>query len=188
MTRHSGQWQAEHSKDFVLIGKIIKSHGLKGEVKVYPFSGSPENLLNFTDVVVADHESGVSRSFPVKQARVHGDVVILLFAGVTSRGDADTLVGLELWLAKSDFPPLSLKEYYWFELEGMEVYTIDGRELGTVTSIFNNKAQDVLVVTGMQGEYMIPVTEDVIQSWDDKKRTLVISPMDGLLDLNRNES
>jgi len=187
MTRHKGQRLPEQSKDFVLIGKIIKPHGLKGEVKVFPYSGSPENFQNYTDVVVTDHESGAARSFPVKQARVQGGNVILLFEGVTSRNEADTLAGRELWLARSDFPPLAPNEYYWFELEGMEVYTVDGRELGTVTSIFNNKAQDVLVVTGRQGEYLIPVTEDVIQSRDDRRRILVISPMAGLLDLNGEE-
>jgi 16S rRNA processing protein RimM len=188
MTRHKGQRLEEKGKDFILIGKIIKSHGLKGEVKVFPYSGSPENFQNYTDLVVADHESGVSRSLSVKQARVQGGNVILLFEGVTSRNEADTLAGREVWLARNDFPPLAPNEYYWFELEGMDVYTVDGRELGTVTSIFNNKAQDVLVVTDRQGEYLIPVTEDVIRSMDDRRRILVISPMPGLLDLNSEEA
>ena len=187
MTPKNGQRLAEQGEDFVLIGKIIKSHGLKGEVKVFPYSGSPENFQNYTDLVVADPEGGGSSSLSVKKVRAQGGNVILLLEGVTSRDEADSLAGHELWLAKSAFPNLAPNEYYWFELEGMEVYTVDGRELGTVTSIFNNKAQDVLVVTGRQGEYLIPVTEDVIQSRDDRRRILVISPMAGLLDLNGEE-
>ncbi len=174
----------EQGEDFVLIGKIIKSHGLKGEVKVFPYSGSPENFQNYTDLIVADSEGGGSSSLAVKKVRAQGGNVILLFEGVTSRSDADTLAGRELWLAKSAFPNLAPNEYYWFELEGLGVVTDDGRELGTVTAIFNNKAQDVLVVTGGEREYLIPVTKEVIRNRDDKHRILVISPMDGLLDLN----
>jgi 16S rRNA processing protein RimM len=187
MTRHSGQWLPEHSKDFVLIGKIIKSHGLKGEVKVYSYSGSPENFQKYTDLIVSDHKSGACGSFSVKQARVQGGNAILLFEGVGSRNEADILAGREVWLAKSDFPPLGPNEYYWFELEGMEVVTDDGKELGTVTSIFNNKAQDVLVVTGGEREYLIPVTKEIIRHRDGKQRILVISPVNGLLDLNGEE-
>lgn len=188
MTRNSGQRFPELAKDYVLIGKIIKSHGLKGEVKVFPFSGCPENFNNYTTVVLADPESGAFRSYTVNRARVQGDIVILLFEGVTHRDNADMLAGHQLWLSKGDFPQLAPDEYYWFQLEGMRVYTEDGRELGGVTSIFNNGAQDVLVVTGGEREFLIPVTEEIIQRQDDEKRILVVSPMPGLLDLNGVES
>ena len=188
MTRDKGRRLPEHSKDFVRVGKIIKSHGLKGELKVFSFSGSPENFQKYTNLIVADHESGACRPLPVKQARVQGGNAILLFEGVSSRNEADALAGLEVWLARSDFPPLAPNEYYWFELEGLAVVTDDGMELGTVTSIFNNKAQDVLVVTGGEREYLIPVTKEIIRNRDDKRRILVISPIDGLLDLNGEKS
>jgi 16S rRNA processing protein RimM len=188
MTRNSGKRFPELSKNYLLIGKIIKSHGLKGEVKVFPFSGCPENFNNYPAVVLANPDSGVFRSYLIKRSRVQGDIVILLLEGVTNRDDADALAGHQLWLSKGDLPQLAGSEYYWFQLEGMRVYTEEGRELGVVTSIFNNRAQDVLVVTGGQREFLIPVTAEVIRRQDDKKRILVVSPMPGLLDLNGVES
>lgn len=184
MARNSGKRFSELSINYVLTGKIIKSHGLKGEVKVHSFSGCPENFNNYSAVVLADPDSGVFRSYTVNRSRVQGDIVILLLEGVTNRDDADALAGHQLWLSKGDLPPLARDEYYWFQLEGMRVYTGDGRELGVVTSIFNNRAQDVLVVTGGEREFLIPVIEGVIQRQDDKKRILVVAPMPGLLDLN----
>jgi 16S rRNA processing protein RimM len=184
MTRNSGQYFPELGKDHVLIGKIIKSHGLKGEVKVFPFSGCPENFNKYPAVILADPDSGISRPYTVSRSRVQSDFVILLLEGVANRDDADTLAGQQLWIGKGDFPKLAPGEYYWFELEGMRVITEDGRDLGIVTSIFNNRAQDVLVVTGGEREFLIPVTEEVVRRQDDKKRILVVAPMPGLLDLD----
>jgi len=188
MTRDRRLRTPELSKDHVLIGKIIKSHGLKGEVKVFPFSGCPENFNNYPGVILADPDSGIYRPSTVIRSRAQGDNVILLLEGVTSRDDADMLAGHQLWLGKGEFPKLAPDEYYWFQLEGMRVFTVDGRELGVVTSIFNNRAQDVLVVTGEQGEFLIPMTKEIIQRQDDEKRILVVAPLPGLLDLNGRES
>ena len=188
MTRNRGQRFPELSKGHVLLGKIVKSHGLKGEVKVFPFSGCPENFNNYTRVVLADPDSGIFRPYSVIRARVQGDFVILLLEGVTNRDDADMLVGRQLWLDKGVFTQLAPDEYYWFELVGRRVYTVEGRELGVVTSIFNNNAQDVLVVCGGQREFLIPVTEEIIQHQDDRKRILVVAPLPGLLDLDGKES
>jgi 16S rRNA processing protein RimM len=188
MTRNSGQRFPELSKDHILVGKIIKSHGLKGEVKALPFSGCPENFNNYPGVVLVDPDSGVARSYTISRSRGQADFVILMLEGVTNRDDADLLAGRQLWIDKGNFPKLAPGEYYWFELEGMRVYTVDGRELGVVTSIFNNRAQDVLVVTGGEREFLIPVIEEIVRRRDDKKRILVVAPMPGLLDLDGRES
>ena len=188
MTRDSGKRFPELGEDHVLIGKIIKSHGLKGEVKVFSFSGCPENFNNYPGVILADPDRGLYRPCTVIRSRVQGDNVILLLEGVTSRDAADMLAGYQLWLGKGGFPKLAADEYYWFQLEGMQVYTVDGRELGVVTSIFNNRAQDVLVVTGGQREFLIPMAKEIILCQDDEKRILVVAPLPGLLDLNGKKS
>ena len=188
MTRDSGQQFPELSKEHVLIGKIIKSHGLRGEVKVFPYSGCPENFNNYPAVILADPDRGTWRSYTVSRSRIQSNSVILMLAGVANRDAADRLAGHQLWLGKGDFPKLGPGEYYWFELQGMRVYTVDGRELGTVTSIFNNQAQDVLVVTGGEREFLLPVTEEIVRRQDDKKRILVVAPLPGMLDLDGRQS
>jgi 16S rRNA processing protein RimM len=188
MSRDRWQRIPELRKDHVLIGKILKSHGLKGEVKVFPYSGCPENFNNYPGVILADPDRGVHRPCTVIRSRAQGDNVILLFEGISSKDDADRLAGYQLWLGKGEFPELGSDEYYWFQLEGMRVFTGDGRKLGVVTSIFSNRAQDVLVVTGDEREFLIPITDEIIQRQDDEKRILVVAPLPGLLDLNGKES
>ncbi|MDH3393334.1 MAG: ribosome maturation factor RimM, partial [Desulfobulbaceae bacterium] len=107
---------------------------------------------------------------------------ILKFEGVDTCNDAEDLVGYEVWVAKDALPDLSEDEFYWHDFEGLKVVTEDGMELGSVTSLLAAGPYDILVVTGRGHEYMIPARNEFIAGRDGD--TLIISPPDGLLDIN----
>jgi len=174
----------ELGKDYVPVGKILNSHGVHGEVRVFPFSGVPDNFKFYSKMVAVNSESGLSLTLTVKRTRNQGKFVILRFENLNTRDEAELLRGSQLLVHKHDLPPLGPDEYYWFELKGMRVETDDGQELGIVSSIFNTKAHDVIVVTSREGEYLIPVNDEVIQQLDSKAGRVVIKPLPGLLELN----
>lgn len=173
--------------DYVPIGKILKSHGVHGEVRVFPFSGVPDNFKFYCKMVAVNSESGLSLTLTVKRSRNQGKFVILRFENLKTRDEAETLRGSQLLVDKHDLPPLGPGEYYWFELKGMRVETGDGEELGVVASIFNTKAHDIMVVTNRGREYLIPVHDEVIERLDRKAGLVVIKPLPGLLELNERE-
>ena len=171
--------------DHVMIGEIVKPHGIQGEIKVYTYSEQPENFRNYTRVVLQEPTGGRTETYRIVNCRAQGKLAILRLKDVTSREKAEALQGWTMWLNKEDFQKLGPNEYYWHQLEGMLVITESGRELGRVGSLFHAPSHDIMVLTGMGQEYLIPVTADIVRSIDTKEGKITISPPAGLLDINK---
>jgi len=169
--------------EFILIGKVAKPHGVRGEIKVYPYSGQPENFQAYVRIFVGWEKDRDLHPYAIEQCRVQGKLALLKLAGCTSREVAEEMVGREIWLHRNDLAELEDTEYYWLDLEGKKVITEDGLELGKVTAIYETGAHDIISVTGRDEEYLIPVHKDFIVRIDETE--VVLSPPPGLLDINR---
>jgi len=177
--------EGEPAQDLVRVGEIVKLHGIKGEIKVYPYSGQPENFKYYKKIQLQSGTESRTDFFKVTRCRQQGKVAILALEGVTSREAAEPLLGNTVWLLKEDFQRLDPDEYYWHQLEGLLVVTESGRELGKVTGLFRTKAHDIMVVTGRGHEYMIPVKDEIIRKIDERDGRVIISPPAGLLEINK---
>lgn len=169
--------------EYIVLGKVSKPHGIRGEIKIYPYSGQPENFLAYSRVfITADAGSGLI-PYAVEQCRVQGKLAVLKLTGCTTREDAEQLVGREIRLRREDLPEPDDTEYYWLDLENKKAVTEEGRELGTVTAIYQTGAHDIIGVTGSGHEYLIPVHEEFIVRIDENEVVLKLPP--GLLEMNR---
>ena len=170
----------------LLIGKVLKPHGIKGELKILPFSGNPDELLGVDEICLGGKLD--SLTYKVEKARSQGKFLVLKLVGVGDRNTSDTLIGLEAWVSQEILPELAPDEFYWYEMEGLEVSTVDGRLLGRVTSLLDTGAHDVLVIKGAGGEYLVPAINEIIVNVDQQARTLVIDPPPGLLEINESDA
>jgi len=170
--------------EYLLVGRIVKPHGIKGELKVYPFSQQPATFAVYEQVVIGDPEGVALRHCRIARQRPSGKLVILQCAEVGTREAAEALSGCTIWARRADLLELPEDEYYWHELEGMAVRTEEGRELGTVESLFSTGAHDIMVVKGHGREYLIPVTGAIILEQDVEARCMLIRPTPGLLEIN----
>jgi 16S rRNA processing protein RimM len=185
MTRNSDRRKPELMADLVLIGEIAKPHGIRGEVKVYPYSEKPENFKHYKNVFLQEPAESGTKIYKVVKSRLQGKLVILQLESVVSREAAEALQGSKVWLEKTDFPKLDSGEYYWHQLEGLLVITESGQELGKVSKLFSTSAHDIMVVSGAGHEYMIPVEGSIITNIDDQGGKIIISPPPGLLEINK---
>lgn len=167
----------------VLLGRITKPHGIRGEVKVHPFSGRPENFLQYRNVLLGPEEGGDRIPYRIEQARVQGKQVLLQLSGCTDRNGAEALVGRQVWLRREDLPAPDDDEFYLLDLEGKRVVTADGLQLGQVTGFLETSAHDILIITGKSQEYLVPVQKGFIVTIGDDEVVLDVPP--GLLDINR---
>lgn len=174
----------EPTVDLVSIGEIIKPHSVKGEVKVLPYSGQPENFKNYERIYLQPREKDTPGIYRVLESRVQGKLVIVALEGITSRERAAELQGCTVLLNRDDFQRPGPDEYYWHQLENLRVITESGRDLGRVSRIIRTAAHDIMIVTGRGHEYMIPFKADIISNVNEQERQIVISPPEGLLDLN----
>lgn len=171
---------------FLLIGQVGKPHGLRGELKVTCFSGQPENLRHYSELVLVDAEGRLSAPLAVKSCRIQGKYVVLAFASIRCRDEAEKTVGVGVLVAKENLPAVSDGEYYWHEYIGKRLLDQAGTVIGTIHQLFNNGAHDVFVVRSGKEELLIPVTKEVVVG--EKFGDLIINPPPGMLEMNCNSS
>ncbi len=170
---------------YVLIGKITKAHGLKGEVKISSFSGQPQNIKQYRQLVLISEQGEITAPFTVASSRAGNKEAIVVIEGITDRNHAEDLCGYGVLVRKDELPQLHGDEFYLHELEGLRVTCEDGHYLGRVHSFLDNGAQDILVVREGKNEFLIPLIPSMIV--ERNKEGMIIAPPPGLIDMNSGE-
>lgn len=164
------------------VGKIIGPHGIRGLLKVYSYSGNLESLHSARTITLKA-PGGETREVGIKSAALHAGKIILGLRDFDDINQVLPLVGNEICLLRSQLPKPDEDEYYWCDLIGLEVVTNDGTLLGSITDIFDNGSSDIYVVRGPEREYLVPAIASVVGTVDLEARRMVITPLEGLLDL-----
>ena len=160
--------------EFIEIGQIVNTHGIKGEVKLNPWTDDIEDLL---DLEVFYDEKG--NALEVANSRIHKNTVIIKFREVSTMNDAEKMKGKTLYTEKT---PLPEGRYYIKDLIGLTAFE-NGEELGTLTDVFNTGANDIYEVKTPDGKRIyLPVIDGVIGDVDLEKGTIEVTIPDGLLD------
>ena len=167
--------------DWVPVGDITKTHGLKGEVKLRPAVTDPSLVQGARRVrIVGD---GVEPAETVlEKVRGQGGRWIVKFKDCKTIEEAQVLVGRSLEIYSEDFQPLPDGEYYWFQIEGLQVYDEEGRYYGTVNEIIVTGSNDVYVVQDGDKELLLPMIDSVVKSIDLKENKLIFHIIEGLLE------
>jgi 16S rRNA processing protein RimM len=165
----------------IAVGRVRDAHGLRGQLRVQVFGGSPETLLGLARVTIGHREDDPQASdYDVESASPgrEGEVRMRL-AGLRRREDAEALRGRLVMVDASAFAALPADEYWGFQL----VETGDGRAVGAVREIWNTGAHDVLVVVDAEGrERLIPAVRELLPEVDVEQRRIVVDAIPGLLD------
>ena len=167
---------------FVLLGTVSKPHGIRGELKVRPVTENPSNLCRYRRLFFAAEDGQDKVECTNVHARVNGKTVILKLNECTDRNRAEQFVGMQVWLASSDLPPVEADEFYLHTLEGKRARTTAGQMLGTVSGLLNS-VQDVFVIRDGELEYLIPAVREFIVAIDETEIVFDLPP--GLLEINR---
>lgn len=145
------------------MGRIAAPFGIKGWVKVQPFSDDPGTLMDLESWRVGRGERQTHYSVEVIQD--HGNILVAKLVGVDDRDAAFALRGHEISVARSELPPPEENEFYWSDLIGLKVVNREGIELGRVDSLLETGAQDVLVIKGKR-EHLIPFVAAIVGTVD----------------------
>lgn len=170
----------------LVVGRIVKSHGIAGEVVVDVRTDDPESRFAVGSTLRGKPKGGgVSRTFVVDGARAHGGRMLVRLVGVDDRTAADALRGTLFVVDAADLPPIDdPDEFYDHELEGLAVRTVDGEPVGVVAEVLHTAAGELLAVKRDDGaEVLIPFVEAIVPSVS-LADGVVIDPPDGLLDMN----
>lgn len=168
-------------KEYLEIGEIVGTHGIRGEIRVNPWCDSPEFAAKFKTLYF---DSNGSCAAQIKSARPHGNIVLLAIKDVDTVEQAQKLRGKTLYMKRSD-AKLPKGSYFIAELIGCTVYDADEPEriYGTLSDVSATGANDVWHITDENArEYLIPAIPDVCVETDVAENRVVIRPLKGIFD------
>lgn len=164
------------------IGKIVNTHGIRGEVKVLRISDFEERFTKGETVFVAkENEDPIE--LVIAGHRMHKGFELIHFEGLGNINDIEHFKGSKLQITEEQLTELDEHEYYYYEIIGCEVLTNAGEKLGTIKEILSPGANDVWVVKQPKGkDLLIPYIAEVVKEIDIEAKKIIIEPMEGLLD------
>ena len=164
--------------DWIPVGKLARTHGLKGELKFYPHD--PEDF-DFVDKQTLRLD-GTEKLLKVQSIRGANSPFIVKFEGIDVIESAKVLTGKEVLAKREDFQSLPEGEYYRFEIEGLEVFDEEGHPHGVIADIIVTGSNDVYVVQNGDQEWMLPMIDSVVKSIDLEQGKLVFHHIEGLFE------
>lgn len=164
----------------VTVGRIVRPHGLKGDVVVEVATDFPETRFRRgAQVTTID-----KRVLTVASSRPQGDRWVVRFVGLDAIDAVEPLRDTELQVEPDALGALPAGQYYLHDLVGCAVETVDGRVVGPVAVVYTGAAQAVLGIAGPAGEILVPLAGDICRDVDVAARRIIIAPPEGLLEVN----
>ena len=168
-------------QEFFRVGAIASTHGIKGEVKVYPTTDDI-GRFDYLKNVILDTKAG-RKELTVEGVKYFKNMPILKFKGIDKIEDIEAYKGCDLLVSREDAVPLEEGEHYIADLIGLDVIDEDGEKLGTVKDIMLTGANSVYVVQMPEKELLIPSIPDCILEVNIDSNYVKVHLLDGLMDL-----
>lgn len=162
------------------IGNIVGTHGLRGDLKVRSKSGDPELLLTLKQICLR-LPTGETLNVGINRQVLHKGQVLLRLQGYGSIDLAETIVGSQVLLEEHLLPDLSDGEFYWGQLEGLQVVDRERGKIGTLQQLITTAAHDTYVVKGRLGEILIPAVHQFVLKIDIEVGVMQVDLPDGLI-------
>lgn len=162
----------------VTVGRVVRPHGLRGEVSVRLETDFPERFERLSDVYLV--RSGRVEAARITGRRPHRGGLLLTFHGIGDLDAAEGLRGVDIAVSRDAAVALGKGAFYVFEVLGLRVRTEEGRLLGTVVEVMRAPANDVYVVRGDAGEILLPATREVVRRVDPASGEMVVELLPGM--------
>ena len=162
------------------IGQIVNTFGIKGMVKVKPFTDDIRRFDELKTVYV--EKNGNQTEYEIEEVKYHKDMVLIKFKGIDKVEQAEMLRNSYLTVSRDSVEELEEGRYYIVDLLGLEVYTDEQVLLGTLEDIFNTGSNDIYVVKDKQGkQILLPAIQDVIKQIDIENKKIIVHLLPGLI-------
>ena len=170
-------------KKLIAVGKVVRTWGIKGDVKIDLVSGRIQKLSVFQELFAGIHADNV-RSISLERERVLKLQIIAKFGDIDSIEEAELFRGSYIFVKAEELGSLREDEYYISDLIGLKVVLEDGKDIGTVKDVVETGGTDILLVEKDDREMLIPLSRTICRSIDTGKGIIIVRPLEGLLELN----
>ena len=165
--------------EYILIGKIVNIHGIKGEVKIYPYTDDIDNLSNIKEFYL---DKELKSKCIVEHCRVHKNMLITKIKDIANPNIALKLKDKDIYISKDSLDELDEGTYYIFDLVGLEVFDMEDNKIGILNDVQNSGANDVYEVLTLDNKKIyLPAIRQVIKKVDIKNKKMYVEIMKGLI-------
>lgn len=169
-------------EDLLRVGVITSTHGVRGEVKVFPTTDDMHRFKSLKTVILDLGKE--QKTLEIEHVKFFKNMVIVKFRGFDNMNDVEPWRQKDLLITRDQAVKLEPDENFIADLIGLKALTDDGRVLGTVTDVMQTGANDVYCVTTAEGkEILLPAIKECIRNVDLEKQEMLVHVLDGLLDL-----
>ena len=163
---------------YLEIGQIVNTFGIKGMVKVKPFTDDNKRFDRLEKVYIKNKEK--LKEYQIEEVKYHKDMILIKFRGIENPEQANLLRNSYLMIDREEEKPLEEGTYYIVDMIGMDVYTEEGEKLGNIEDIFNTG--DIYVVKSELGkQILLPAISDVVKNIDMENKKMVVHLISGLI-------
>ncbi|NLK65308.1 MAG: 16S rRNA processing protein RimM [Tissierellia bacterium] len=165
-------------KDYIKVGKIVNTHGVRGYVKCMPMT---DDLERFEELkYVYTEKDNTKRT--IDDVWYQKGMVYLKLRNIDDMDTAESLKDTYISILEDQLRELPQDTYYLFDLEGMDVYSSDGEHIGIISEIYQTAANDVYEVKNNNSSFLIPAIKDVVKSVNVRDKKMIINVIEGLLE------
>lgn len=165
-----------HQNEYILLGKISGVHGIKGWVKIFSYTSPRIKITEYSKWFLKETDNSW-KSFKLKDGKKQGKNIIALLDGFNYRDEAEDLVGYEIAIHSDQLEELPENAYFWRDLIGLSVETINNECLGKIDYLFDTGSNDVIVIKdeSSKKEHMLPyIFNDVVRSVDLENSLMIV--------------
>ena len=162
------------------IGQIVNTFGIKGQIKVKPFTDDIKRFDNLKEVYV--EKNNTKKEYEIEEVKYHKDMVLIKFKGIETVEQAEKLKNSYVTISRDSAEELEEDRYYIVDLLGLEVYTDEQILLGILEDIFNTGSNDIYVVKSSDGkQILLPAIKDVVKNIDIENKKIIVHIIPGLI-------
>ncbi|HPQ29583.1 MAG TPA: ribosome maturation factor RimM [Desulfobacteraceae bacterium] len=169
-------------ENLLIIGKVLSPHGLEGMLRILSYAHSEASFMEAGTVYIKLTSGKLNEYVPIS-IKPHKNAFLMALEGINSREDAEELKSAEILIEKRNSGD-NTDVFFWHEILGLKGFLDTGEYIGTVSNIISSGSNDIYVLHCGEREILIPATHEVVKEIDLENGKIIISPIEGLLDLN----
>ena len=166
--------------DYLELGQIVNTFGIKGMVKIKPFTDDVEQFEQLQTIYIEKKNS--KKEYEIEEVKYHKNMILLKLKGIENPEQAETLRESYVLISREKAKKLEEGTYYIVDMIGLEVFTEEGEKLGILEDIFNTGSNDIYVVKNDLGkQILLPAIEEVIKKIDIENKKIIVHLIKGLI-------
>ncbi len=162
----------------ILVGKIVNTHGIKGDLKVYPYTDNIKRFSKLKRIYIGEEELAVQ----IESVKYHKEMALIKLKEFNNINDVLFLKNKLVYIDGVDKVKLLKDNYFIDDLIGCEVFDLEGNSIGHIKDVLQSSSNDIYIIEDKNKEYLIPAVKEFIKDININKKKIVIDPIEGMIE------